>query len=72
MKAQFYHSDSDPVERVGYIWPASALTNRDMAALARWREQTGKPISHLLSECVSIVDEIISGKHPLIRKEAAK
>ena len=72
MKAHFYNSDSDPVERVGYIWPASALTNRNMAALARWREQTGKPISHLLRECVEIVDEIISGKHPLTRKEVAK
>ena len=64
----FYHTESDPVVRIGYVWPASALTNKDMAALAKWREQTGKPISHLLSECVRIVGEIISGRHPLTRK----
>jgi len=34
----------------GYAWPASALTNTEMAVL----EETGKPISVLLKEAVQL------------------
>ena len=54
---------TDPIVINGYPWPASALTNKDMAILTKWREKTGKPIAHLLKECIEIIDEIIEGRY---------
>ena len=52
--------------RKGYAWPASALTETEMAVLTDVREETGKPISMLLKEavqlayggCSSMVEEV--------------
>jgi len=49
-----------------YAWPASALTQTEMAVLADVRAETGKPISVLVKEavqlayggCSSIVEEV--------------
>ncbi len=40
--------------RKGYAWPASALTEVEMAVLADVRQETGKPISMLLKEAVQL------------------
>jgi len=52
--------------RKGYSWPASAMTEAEIAVLADVRQETGKPISMLLKEavqlayggCSSIVGEV--------------
>ena len=40
--------------RKGYAWPASSLTDTEMAVLANVRQETGKPISTLLKEAVQL------------------
>ncbi|RKY12760.1 MAG: hypothetical protein DRP65_00120 [Planctomycetota bacterium] len=40
--------------RKGYAWPASAMTETEMAVLADVRQETGKPISMLLKEAVQL------------------
>lgn len=48
----------EPSERKGYPWPASALTGKEMAVLARWRQQTGVPICELLRQSVQIAQKL--------------
>jgi len=71
---------------MGYPWPASALTNTEMAVLVDVRAQTGKPISVLLKEavqlayggCSSIVEEVAqercvrAGREPQGAKSPAR
>ena len=42
-----------------YRWPASALTDTEMAFLAEWREKTGTPITKLLKQAVNICQGVI-------------
>ena len=50
----------------GYPWPASSLTDNEMAVLVDVRDATGKPVTLLLKEavqlayggCSSIVEEV--------------
>lgn len=46
-------------KRRGYQWPASALTGKEMAILASWRDETGESICELLRQAVGKVDELI-------------
>lgn len=46
-------------ERKGYRWPASALTENEMAILHYWRTKTGTPISELLKQAVIECQAII-------------
>ena len=46
-------------ERRGYQWPASALTGKEMAILAGWRERTGVSISELLRQSIEKINKII-------------
>jgi hypothetical protein len=46
-------------DRRGYQWPASALTGKEMAILASWRDETGESICELLRPAVRKVDKLI-------------
>lgn len=46
-------------QKKGYQWPASCLTDNEMAILHWWRTETGTPISHLLKQAVVQCQEII-------------
>lgn len=47
-------------KRMGYRWPASALTKNEMAILAGLREETGTPISELLRQTVVEINRQIT------------
>lgn len=46
-------------KRRGYQWLASALTGKEMAILASWRDETGESICELLRQAVRKVDKLI-------------
>ena len=41
-------------DRKGYQWPASRITKKDMKKLSELKKQTGKSITHLLHEALTI------------------
>lgn len=50
--------DDDESNRKGYRWPASHLTSADMEKLTQLRERTGRPITVLIHEAVSVLFEL--------------
>lgn len=48
----------DETDRKGYRWPASHLTSADMEKLTQLRERTGRPITVLIHEAVSVLFEL--------------
>ena len=48
-----------PNELKGYRWPASSLTDHEMAILYRWRKKTGTPISELVRQAIIKCEAII-------------
>jgi len=47
--------------RMGYVWPASAITKNEMRILTEWRDKMGKPITQLLREAVIFYDKQKNG-----------
>ena len=48
----------DDCELKGYPWPASALSRSDMEKLTQLRATTGRPITVLIHEAVSVLFEL--------------
>jgi hypothetical protein len=48
----------------GYPWPASRLTRADMEKLTQLRATTGRPITVLIHEAISVLSELLQGKTP--------
>lgn len=46
-------------KRKGYQWPASAITNKEMEILVRWRKLTGASISELVRWAIERTDDRI-------------
>jgi len=50
----------------GYPWPASFLSSKEMAKLAELRARTGRPITKLLQESVTVYYRLFSLPEDLI------
>ncbi len=50
------NENSNPLPK-NYQWPADKLTAVEMAILHRLREETGRPINHLLREAILKLSE---------------